>query len=377
MHESRGINRLTSPETEMVPWLAAAAWPRGQMEAWPSWNPETLTFALDLVSSIPSANRPLHLCLQSGQRDVDDDGEVIPPVTDDSCLFVCGVPEEYREGHPMPDLPGRLDSCCCRQEEGPCCWLYALSAPPAGTSSVRHCLQASWVIVAISLPLQQQGGWWQSLYGIGSVIDMITCLVIDYAVLSLYCHGCSTVGDHMDKDNDEYREWKMAHECNKNFHGTPGAMDAAFAEILWRHSEQRHGFCYVTVLSDSDAKTYNHIVDLYVYGDDCPVTKEEFVNHVSKRLGTALRKLAPEGRQEGVISGGKGYGKLTSTAIVQLQKYYGRAIRSHPNDLEGMRNALFASFFHALSTDEDPHHDRCPAGSSSRCFFHRAVAKGD
>ena len=35
------------------------------------------------------------------------------------------------------------------------------------------------------------------------------------------------------------------------------------------------------------------------------------------------------------------------------------------NDLEGMRNAVFASFLHALSTDEDPHHDRCPAGSSS------------
>ena len=50
----------------------------------------------------------------------------------------------------------------------------------------------------------------QSLYGICSVIDLITCLVINHAVLSLYCHGCSTVGDHMDKDSDEYREWKRA-----------------------------------------------------------------------------------------------------------------------------------------------------------------------
>ena len=54
-------------------------------------------------------------------------------------------------------------------------------------------------------------------------------------------------------------------ECNKNFHGTPGAMDAAITEILWRRSEQRHGFRYVTVLSDGAAKTYNHLVDLNVY----------------------------------------------------------------------------------------------------------------
>ena len=83
------------------------------------------------------------------------------------------------------------------------------------------------------------------------------------------------------------------------------------------------------------------------------MTKEECVNHVSKRLGTVLRKVPAEGRQEGVITGGKGYGKLTSNAIVQLQKYYGRAIRSHPNDLEGMRNAVFASFFLNLSCTVD------------------------
>ena len=40
----------------------------------------------------------------------------------------------------------------------------------------------------------------------------------------------------------------------------------------------------MSVLSDGDAKTYNHLVDLNVYGDDCPVTKEQCVNHVSKRL---------------------------------------------------------------------------------------------
>ena len=217
----------------------------------------------------------------------------------------------------------------------------------------------------------------QSYYGIGSVIDLITCLVIDYTVLSLYCHGCTTVGDHMDKNTDDYRTWKANHVCNKNFEGTAGAMDAEIAEILWRRSEQRHSFRYVTVLSDGDAKTYNHLVSLNVYGDDCQVTKEECVNHVSKRMGTALRKVAAEGRQEGVVTGGRGHGKLTAAAITKLTKYYGNAIRSHPDDLDGMRTAVFATFLHALSTDDDPHHDRCPAGISSWCFYQRAVAKGE
>lgn len=39
-----------------------------------------------------------------------------------------------------------------------------------------------------------------------------------------------------------------------------------------------------------------------------------------------------------------------------------------------MENAVWASFFHTLSTDDDPHHDRCPAGTESWCFFRRAEA---
>ena len=35
---------------------------------------------------------------------------------------------------------------------------------------------------------------------------------------------------------------------------------------------------------------------------------------------------------------------------------------------------MWSSFFHTLSTDEDPHHDRCPAGPNSWCFFQRALA---
>ena len=100
-----------------------------------------------------------------------------------------------------------------------------------------------------------------------------------------------TVGDHMDKASTAYNLWQADHKYHKNFDSTACAMDAAIAEILWKRSVQKHGLRYITLLSDGDARTYNHIVTLNVYGDDCLVQKE-CVNHVSKRLQSALRKVA-------------------------------------------------------------------------------------
>jgi len=58
-------------------------------------------------------------------------------------------------------------------------------------------------------------------------------------------------------------------------------MDAAIAEILWKRSIERHGFRYVTLLSDGDARTYNHIASLNVYGDRC---------HIKKSVSTMWRR---------------------------------------------------------------------------------------
>ena len=77
----------------------------------------------------------------------------------------------------------------------------------------------------------------------------------------------------MDKASAAYATWKASHVCSKSFEGTPGGMDAATAEILRRRSERRHIFRYVTVLSGGDAKTFNHLVSLNVYGEDCTITK--------------------------------------------------------------------------------------------------------
>ena len=84
-----------------------------------------------------------------------------------------------------------------------------------------------------------------------------------------------------------------------------------------------------------------------------------------------------EGKKTGVVLGGRGYGKLMQATITKLTAYYRKAIRSHPGNLDAMCEAIFATFFHAVSTDEEPHHTHCPEGADSWCLYQRALAKGE
>ena len=93
------------------------------------------------------------------------------------------------------------------------------------------------------------------------------------------------------------------------------------------------------------------------------VKKLECVGHVQKRVGTRLRKLKQE------VKGIGGKGKLTNVNIDRLQNYYGIAIRSNVNNLEGMRSDILASLFHVASSKSNNWHSYCPTGESSWCKF--------
>ena len=98
------------------------------------------------------------------------------------------------------------------------------------------------------------------------------------------------------------------------------------------------------------------------------------VNHVAKRLNTALRKLASSGKKAGVTFGGHGFGKLTGKKIETLSRYYPMAVQAHPHDVSGLHNAILVSFDHCSSTDENSEHDR--VGARSWCFYQKAPATG-
>ena len=201
----------------------------------------------------------------------------------------------------------------------------------------------------MDLMVSFDGSWMtrghSSLYGIGCIVEVVTGLVIDFTILSLYCQSCACAASHYGgRDTDGFKKWFEGHnDCTVNYTGSSNAMEKTAAEILWKNSVDKHGFRYTSVLSDGDASTYKHLCGLNVYSEDVAITKEECVNHVAKRMGTALRNLAKDTKKSGVTLGGRGYGKLTQAAITRLTSYYGRAIRSCTGNKDAMRSAVFAS----------------------------------
>ena len=222
-------------------------------------------------------------------------------------------------------------------------------------------------------------GTWQrrghsSHNGVASVIDLLTGLPIDVEVLSNHCSKCKNGPDESDPT---YENWKKNHSsvCQKNFDGTSNAMEVECAKRIWSRSVEKYGLCYTTMLSDGDSKAYDTISTMEVYGKDKTVDKEECINHVSKRMGTALRNLVAEAKAKKKPIGGRG--KLTKETMTKIQNYYGRAIKDNSGDTSMMKKRIFAILFHLSSTDAAPKHVHCPPGEQSWYFWQRAVAKGE
>jgi len=99
-------------------------------------------------------------------------------------------------------------------------------------------------------------------------------------------------------------------------------------------------------------------------------------------MGTRLREIVKKTVEDTETKAGKkikrkslsGKGKLTAKMIDKLTVYYGLAIRRHSDSVENMKNAIWSTFFHYGSTDENPQHDKCPSGADSWCEWQKAAA---
>ena len=139
-------------------------------------------------------------------------------------------------------------------------------------------------------------GTWQkqghtSLYGVAAVIEIVTGLVVDYVVLSTYCHSCSLKHNEFKGQPDAFDAWYKWHkeDCSINYVGSSNAMEVEAAKWLWSRSLSL-GLAYTRVVGDGDSKAYRAVVELEPYGSNVEIVKEDSVNHVHKRIGTALLK---------------------------------------------------------------------------------------
>lgn len=230
----------------------------------------------------------------------------------------------------------------------------------------------------LDITVSYDGSWhkrgFTSKYGVGCCIEMTTGLVIDFEVLSKYCRSCDIMSNKLKDQPIVLEGWLKNHmpNCEKNYDGSSPMMEVEAAERIWSRS-LKHGFRYTTLISDGDSKTLSHLNSAKIYGDK-EIEKIECINHVSKRLGTALRNLVKDNKKTGSKLGGKSYGSLKDTTITKLTTYYRNAIQNNIGSLDNMKKAVFATLMHCKSTDSNPQHNNCPEGDQSWCFYNKYLA---
>ncbi|XP_071652727.1 uncharacterized protein [Temnothorax longispinosus] len=224
-----------------------------------------------------------------------------------------------------------------------------------------------------NLIVSGDGTWkkrgFSSLFGVTTLIGQNTGKIIDLVVKSSHCQSCIFWKNK--KGTVEYSEWFEDHKetCSINHSGSFGKMEVDSMKEMFSRSEEQFGVRYCNYIGDGDSKTFKALMDLQPYGEDITLKKHECVGHVEKRMGTRLRNI-----KKAAKLGGKG--KLTDTLIKKLTKYYGLAIRRHPDSVEEMKKAIMATYYHLCSTDEKPQHEYCPTGCESWCKWRVAEATG-
>ncbi|XP_012943225.1 uncharacterized protein LOC106013056 [Aplysia californica] len=203
-----------------------------------------------------------------------------------------------------------------------------------------------------------------SHFGVGVVIDCKTGFVLDYQVLSNYCHGCE-VG--LKSGDEQYLLWKNKHQlkCQQNFQGSAKAMEAEAAVTIFRRSVQHRGLVYSRMLCDGDARSHQLINTKGIY--DFEVIKEDCINHISKRRFNALENTKNSNKKE--LNR-----KLTKTKIEKITNTYATNLKQNAPDTEQVQSDVYGGIYHMLSTDDNPQHHLCPTGISSWCHFQRALA---
>ncbi|XP_054279210.1 uncharacterized protein LOC128997596 [Macrosteles quadrilineatus] len=213
-------------------------------------------------------------------------------------------------------------------------------------------------------------GTWQrrgfkSKNGVATITSIDTGKVLDFETLTKFCSGCS-------KAKTPEQKQKHAPQCVKNYEGYSGGMETQAAVTLFNRSELKRNVRYVNMLGDGDSKAYSCVKESKPY-DDVDVSKLECVGHVEKRMGTRLRNLKKTMGGKELADGKslKGRGRLTDKVIDELQSYYGNAIRGNTDSLDKMYKAVWATFYHRLSTDENPCHSYCPPPPDTWCKYRK------
>ena len=92
-------------------------------------------------------------------------------------------------------------------------------------------------------------------------------------------------------------------------------MEKAGALVIWGRSLE-YKVRFTMMVGDGDANSFLALTEASPYGAEFPVRKEECVNHVGKRLNTALRNLKSTLSKQKIRIGGNAKGSLTDVSLL-------------------------------------------------------------
>ena len=229
--------------------------------------------------------------------------------------------------------------------------------------------------VAVSCDGTWQKRGHQSLYGVQAIISAATSKVLDYDIQSKHCQSCQWHAN-WDRSTKDYKDLIEKHEpiCDINYAGSANRMEAHGADVLWGRSLEGRNLRYTVFIGDGDSSSYRSVINSAPYGD-VEIIKSDCVQHVQKRMGSALRKLVNDSKGKDIVppkpgcavrKGIHGRDRLTSFIIDKLQNYDGLAIKRNLGDVPAIVNDVHASYFH-LADD----HKFCPIDKDSWCKFQK------
>ncbi|KAJ8895203.1 hypothetical protein PR048_000528 [Dryococelus australis] len=168
--------------------------------------------------------------------------------------------------------------------------------------------------------------------------------------LSKFCTGC--VHKINVRNPEKTEEHKIV--CAANYEGSSGGMEVAGAPALCARSKHKLGLRYVQYLGDGDSKGFAAVIQ------NEPMTIMLTLPSLNG-LDMCKNVLAPDLDD-------------TNAEIDLLQRYYSQSTRKNVTNVEDMRKAIRASYFH-ISTDANPQHFLCPSCVNSCCKLNQAKAK--
>lgn len=162
---------------------------------------------------------------------------------------------------------------------------------------------------------------------------------------------------------------------------------------IFKNSEKLHNAKYAYYIGDGDSKTFTNIIDAKPYGNFV-IQKLECVLHVGKRMFrhlkdvkktlTEVRKLKKAEEKKMNEQANKEITQkepkikptprkkaksseppppkttdLTGKVMKDMSAHYSLAIQRNPDSLENMKKEIWAGFYHKISTDALPQHEKC------------------